>query len=163
MFSMKRDMDTDMSSGPLLGKILLFALPIMAMNILQIMFNAADMIVVGRFSGKEALAAVGATASLVALIVNLFMGLSVGTSVIVAQDYGAERHADVNRSVHTSMAVSIITGFFCYDSGSCFCKPMLTLMGTPDDIIELSIIYMKFSFRIQAVWSITSVLPSCVP
>lgn len=146
MFSMKRDMDTDMSSGPLLGKILLFALPIMAMNILQLMFNAADMIVVGRFSGKEALAAVGATASLVALIVNLFMGLSVGTSVIVAQDYGAERHADVNRSVHTSMAVSIITGFFVMILGLVFCKPMLTLMSTPDDIIELSIIYMRIFF-----------------
>src|SRR5690554_5650249 len=90
----------------LLMNMLLFALPIMAMNILQLMFNAADMIVVGRFSGKTALAAVGATGSLINLLVNLFMGLSVGTSVIVSQDYGAGRHVDVSRAVHTSMTLS---------------------------------------------------------
>ena len=84
MFFTKRDID--MCSGPLFSKILIFALPIMAMNILQLLFNAADMIVVGRFSGSKALAAVGATGALINLIVNLFMGLSVGTSVTVAQD-----------------------------------------------------------------------------
>ena len=78
--------DLDITKGPLFGKILIFALPIMAMNILQLLFNAADMVVVGRFSGAEALAAVGAMWSLINLIVNLFIGLSVGTSVVVAQD-----------------------------------------------------------------------------
>ena len=132
-----KNRDVDMSTGPLLGNILLFALPIMAMNILQLVFNAADMIVVGRFSGREALAAVGATGSLINLIVTLFMGLSVGTSVIVAQDYGANRQVDVSRSVHTSIAVSIISGAIVMIAGIVFCKPLLEIMGTPLDIIDL--------------------------
>ena len=82
----------DMCSGPLFSRIIIFALPIIAMNILQLLFNAADMIVVGRFSGSDALAAVGATGALINLIVNTFMGLSVGTVVIVAQDYGAGKY-----------------------------------------------------------------------
>ena len=90
--------------------MLVFALPIMAMNMLQLLFNAADMIVVGRYSGSQALAAVGATGSLINLIVNLFMGLSVGTSVIVAQDFGAEKPDEISRSVHTSITVSAING-----------------------------------------------------
>ena len=100
----------DMCSGPLFKKILLFSLPIMAMNLLQLLFNAADMIVVGQFSGKEALAAVGATGALINLIINTFMGLSVGTSVVVAQDYGAQDWNGVSRSVHTSILLSIIGG-----------------------------------------------------
>ena len=144
MFFKKRDID--MSNGPLFINMLSFALPIMAMNILQLLFNAADMIVVGRFSGSEALAAVGATGSLINLIVTLFMGLSVGTSVIVAQDYGADRHADVNRSVHTSITISIIGGLIVMVAGIIFCKPLLELMGTPEDIIQLSILYMRIYF-----------------
>lgn len=144
MFFKKRDID--MSNGPLFGNMLVFALPIMAMNILQLLFNAADMIVVGRFAGREALAAVGATASLINLIVTLFMGLSVGTSVIIAQDYGADRHADVNRSVHTSIAVSIIGGLVVMAAGMVFSKPLLEMMGTPKDIISLSVLYMKIYF-----------------
>ncbi|HHT65488.1 MAG TPA: MATE family efflux transporter [Clostridiales bacterium] len=141
-----KNRDVDMSTGPLFGNILLFALPIMAMNILQLVFNAADMIVVGRFSGREALAAVGATGSLINLIVTLFMGLSVGTSVIVAQDYGANRQVDVSRSVHTSIAVSIISGAIVMIAGIVFCKPLLEIMGTPLDIIDLSELYMKIYF-----------------
>ncbi len=95
---------------PLLGSMFKFALPIMAMNILQLAFNAADMIVVGRFEGSLALAAVGATGSLINLIINLFMGLSVGTAVIVAQDYGARRIEGIRQSVHTSIAISMVTG-----------------------------------------------------
>ncbi len=135
-----------MDSGPLLSNMLIFALPIMAMNILQLLFNAADMIVVGRFSGREALAAVGATGSLINLIVTLFMGLSVGTSVIVAQDHGADRQMDVSRSVHTSIAISIIGGLIVMVVGVIFCKPLLEMMGTPKDIISLSIIYMRIYF-----------------
>jgi hypothetical protein len=141
-----KNRDVDMSTGPLFGNILLFALPIMAMNILQLVFNAADMIVVGPFSGREALAAVGATGSLINLIVTLFMGLSVGTSVIVAQDYGADRHADVSRSVHTSIAVSIIGGAIVMIAGIVFCKPLLEMMGTPWILSDLSELYMKIYF-----------------
>jgi len=112
--------EMDMCSGPLFSKILIFSLPIMAMNILQLLFNAADMIVVGRFSGSKALAAVGATSSLINLLVNLFIGLSVGTSVIVAQDYGAGKPDAVSRSVHTSIAISIICGIIVMVMGLVF-------------------------------------------
>lgn len=138
--------DKDMCNGPIFGKMVLFALPIMAMNILQLMFNAADMVVVGRFSGKEALAAVGATGAIINLIVNLFMGLSVGTSVIVAQDRGAERPDAVSRSVHTSITLSIIAGIIVMVLGLLLCQPLLIMVGTPLDIIDLSTIYMKIYF-----------------
>lgn len=136
----------DMCNGPLFRKILIFALPIMGMNILQLLFNAADMVVVGRFSGSEALAAIGATGSLINLIVNLFMGLSVGTSVMVAQDYGAGESKGISRSVHTSIAISIIGGLFVMLVGVVFCKPLLDMMGTPEDIFNLSVQYMKIYF-----------------
>jgi putative MATE family efflux protein len=141
-----RNREMDMCSGPLFSKILIFALPIMAMNILQLLFNAADMVVVGRFSGSEALGAVGATGSLINLIVTLFMGLSVGTSVIVAQDYGAGQQEAVSRSVHTSIAISIIGGLVVMVVGIVFCEPLLKIMGTPEDIINLSVLYMKIYF-----------------
>ena len=138
--------DLDTHSGPLFSRMLIFALPIMAMNILQLLFNAADMIVVGRFSGSEALAAVGATGPLINLIVNLFMGLSVGTSVIVAQDYGAGKPEAVSRSVHTSIAVSAISGVFVMVAGLALCEPLLDFMGTPEDIIDLSVLYIRIYF-----------------
>lgn len=138
--------DMDMCSGPLFSKILIFALPIMAMNILQLLFNTADMVVVGRFSGSEALAAVGATGPLINLIVNLFMGLSVGTSVIVAQDYGAGHSDAVSRSVHTSIAISIIGGLIVMVMGLALCNPLLEMMGTPEDIFGLSVLYLKIYF-----------------
>lgn len=140
----KRDMD--MCSGPLFSKILIFSLPIMAMYILQLMFNTADMVVVGRFSGSKALAAVGATGSLINLIITLFMGLSVGTTVIVAQDFGANNREAVSRSVHTSIAVSIIGGLIVMVAGIVLCKPLLIMMGTPKDIIDLSVLYMEIYF-----------------
>ncbi|HKM42535.1 MAG TPA: MATE family efflux transporter [Limnochordia bacterium] len=123
-----------------------FALPIMAMNILQLAFNAADMIVVGRFDGSLALAAVGATGSLINLIVNLFMGLSVGTAVVVAQDYGARRTESIRQSVHTSIAISLIAGVLVAIAGLVLSTPLLQMMGTPEDIIHLSSIYMRIFF-----------------
>lgn len=141
-----RNHDIDMCSGPLFSKILIFSLPIIAMNILQLMFNAADMIVVGRFSGSAALGAVGATGALINLIVNLFMGLSVGTSVIVAQDYGAGQSDAVSRSVHTSITISIIGGLIVMVIGLILCEPLLAMMGTPKDIFNLSVLYMKIYF-----------------
>lgn len=130
----------------LLSSMFRFALPIMAMNILQLAFNAADMIVVGRFDGSRALAAVGATGSLINLIVNLFLGLSVGTAVVVAQDYGARRAEDVRQSVHTSIAISIAGGILVGIVGIVLSTPLLRMMGTPDDIIQLSTLYMKIFF-----------------
>lgn len=141
-----RNHDMDMCSGPLFSKMIIFTLPILAMNILQLLFNFADMIVVGRFRGSDALAAVGATATLIFLIINLFIGLSVGTSVIVAQEYGAGRGAAVSKSVHTSIAVSIIGGLLVMVLGLILCKPLLIVMGTPEDIIHMSITYMRIFF-----------------
>jgi len=126
--------------------MLIFALPIMAMNLLQLLFNAADMVVVGRYAGSQALAAVGATGSLINLIVNLFMGLSVGTSVVVAQDFGAERPDEISRSVHTSITVSAIAGMLVMVLGLLLCNPLLRSMGTPSDIIHLSALYTRIYF-----------------
>ncbi|HBG00125.1 MAG TPA: MATE family efflux transporter [Firmicutes bacterium] len=131
---------------PLLSTMFGFALPIMAMNILQLLFNAADMIVVGQFEGSRALAAVGATGSLINLIVNLFMGLSVGTAVVVARDYGARRVEGIRQSVHTSIAVSMVTGVIVAILGIVLSTPLLQMMGTPEDIIHLSTLYMKIYF-----------------
>ncbi len=145
-FMVSRVHTLDMCNGPLFQKLLTFALPIFAMNILQLLFNAIDMVVAGRFVGSIALAAVGATGSLISLIVNFFMGLSVGTSVIVAQDYGANQPEGVRRSVHTSIFVSLISGLFVMGIGLIFCEPLLVMMGTPEDIVGLSTLYMKIYF-----------------
>ena len=136
----------DVTSGPLLKQMLLFSMPILAMTCLQLLFNAADMVVVGRFSGKEALAAVGATGALINLLVGAFMGLSAGTSVVVAQNYGAKDWDGVSRGVHTSILLSIIGGVVVTAIGIVFCAPLLRWMGTPDNIIDLSILYMKIYF-----------------
>jgi len=143
---MKQQSELNMTSGPLLKPMLLFSLPIMAMNVLQLLFNAADMVVVGRFAGSDALAAVGSTGALINLLINLFMGLAVGTSVIVAQDYGAQRYGDVSRSVHTSIAVSLIGGIAISIVGITLCRPLLRLMGTPENILDKSVLYMRIYF-----------------
>jgi len=142
----RRLLKLDIGKGSLFSQMLVFAVPIMAMNLLQLLFNAADMIVVGRYSGSQALAAVGATGSLINLIVNLFMGLSVGTSVIVAQDFGAEKPEEISRSVHTSIVVSAIAGVLVMILGLSVCTPLLRSMGTPDDIIHLSVLYTRIYF-----------------
>ena len=141
-----RPQNLDATQGPIFRKFLLFAFPIMIMNLLQLLFNAADMIVVGRVAGSDALAAVGATAPLINLIVNLFMGLSVGTSVIVAQDRGAGHPEQIRRSVHTSVAISIVGGVLVMVTGFVFCVPLLGAMGTPDNIFDQSVLYMRIYF-----------------
>lgn len=104
------------------------------------------MIVVGQFAGVEPLAAVGATGALINLIINLFMGLSVGTSVVIAQDYGAGNSEELKNSVHTSIAISIILGIFVMIIGLSLCEPLLIIMGTPEDILDLADLYMKIYF-----------------
>ncbi len=136
----------DMVNGPLAGKLLLFALPLMASSILQLLFNAADVIVVGRFAGKEALAAVGSTSSLINLLVNLFIGFSVGTNVVVARDLGAGRQEDVRRSVHTSVTLALISGLILLAVGTLLCRQMLELMDSPADVIDLSTLYLRIYF-----------------
>lgn len=141
-----RVLDRDFSQGPLFKKFVLFSLPILAMNLLQLMFNAVDMVVAGRYIGNMALAAVGATGALISLLVNLFMGLSVGTSVVVAQDFGAGDHKSVSRVVHTSVHLSLLGGVVVMIIGFLLCEPILGMMGTPEDIVDHATLYMKVYF-----------------
>ena len=143
---MKKKYEIDMCNGPLLGKILLFSLPLIASGILQLLFNAADMIVAGRYAGSVALAAVGATSSLINLLINVFMGLSVGTNVAVAHYYGAKREEDLSQTIHTSISLSLVCGAFLMIVGIVLAAPLLTLMGTPADVLPHSVSYMRIYF-----------------
>ena len=136
--------EMDMTSGPLLPKVLLFSLPLIASGILQLLFNAADMVVVGRWAGKECLAAVGSTGSLINLMVNVFIGLSVGGSVAVAKSFGAGDPAAVHKAVHTAMTLAIIAGLTVGLIGFVFCRPLLKLMDNP--VLDLATTYMKIYF-----------------
>lgn len=135
-----------MTNGPVFGKIIRFSIPLMLTGLLQLFYHAADMIVVGRFSGSDALAAVGSTSSLTQLIINVFMGLSVGTSVAVAQSLGAKDNKAVSDTVHTSISIGLICGVFVALFGFFMSKTFLVAMDTPLDIIEKSTIYMKIHF-----------------
>lgn len=135
-----------MCNGPLAGKILLFYFPLMLSGILQLLFNAADIAVAGRFAGNEALAAVGSTSSLTNLLVNLFIGLSVGANVLVARFYGAGKTDELKSMVQTAVATSVIGGVILVFLGFFVSKPALTLMGTPTDVIAHSVLYMRIYF-----------------
>ena len=136
--------EMDMTNGALLPKVLMFSLPLIASGILQLLFNAADMVVVGRWAGKECLAAVGSTGSLINLMVNVFIGLSVGGSVSVAKAFGANDPAEVHKSVHTAMSLAIIAGLAVGLIGFLFCRPLLKLMDNP--VLDLATTYMKIYF-----------------
>lgn len=138
--------EIDMCNGPLLGKILIFYVPLMLSGILQLLFNAADIVVVGRFAGNESLAAVGATSSLTNLIVNLFIGLSVGANVLVARFYGAGQKNELKSMVQTALATAAISGILLIFIGFFVSKPALGMMGTPDDVIDHSVLYMRIYF-----------------
>ncbi len=138
--------EIDMCNGPLAGKILLFYFPLMLSGILQLLFNAADIAVAGRFAGNEALAAVGSTSSLTNLIVNLFIGLSVGANVLVARFYGAGQAEELKGMVQTAVATSVIGGIVLIFVGFFVSKPALTLMGTPEDVLVHSVLYMQIYF-----------------
>jgi len=138
--------EIDMCRGSIFSKIALFSVPLILTGILQLLYNAADIIVVGQFAGKEALAAVGSTGSLTNLIVNLFMGLSIGTSVVVSRFYGARDHKSIREAVHTSITVSAIAGVILAVVGFSLSRPMLTLMDTPADVIDGSVRYMRIIF-----------------
>ncbi|MDO4459268.1 MAG: MATE family efflux transporter [Clostridia bacterium] len=136
----------DMTHGPLLGKIIRFAIPVMLSGCLQLLFNAADMVVVGKFAGPTSLAAVGSTGALINLVVGLFMGLSIGANVLVARYYGAGQHKDLSETVHTAILASVMFGFVLIFLGIVVARPMLTLMGTPADVIDKSVLYMRIYF-----------------
>lgn len=138
--------EIDMCSGPLAGKILLFYVPLMLSSILQLLFNAADIAVAGNFAGDDALAAVGSTGSLTNLLVNLFIGLSVGANVLVARFYGAGRTEELKDTVQTAVATAVIGGILLVFLGFLVSKPALAIMGTPEDVIAQSVLYMRIYF-----------------
>lgn len=136
----------NMSDGPILSKMLLFALPLLASSLLQLLFNAADIIVVGRFAGDDSLAAVGSTTSLVNLLVNLFMGCSVGANVLVARYFGARQRKELSETIHTTMALSIVSGIALTIIGIVGAPVILRLMKTPEEVLNLSVIYLRTYF-----------------
>ncbi len=136
----------EMTSGSLWKNIIVYTVPIILTGLLQLMFNAADLIVVGRFCGSISLAAVGATGALTNLIVNLFIGFSIGAGVVVAQAAGAGDDGQVSRVVHTAIPMSFVSGLFLTALGIAFARPLLEMMATPEDVIGLSSSYMRFYF-----------------
>lgn len=138
--------DLDMTSGPLLPQIIRFALPLMATSVLQLLYNAADVAVVGQFAGAQSLAAVGSTSSLINLLTNLFIGLSLGGNVVIAHAHGANDPKRVSDSVHTTIALALISGVLVMILGLLAARPMLLLMGSPEDVIDLAALYMRIFF-----------------
>lgn len=138
--------EIDMCNGPLLGKILVYSIPLMLSGILQLLFNAADIVVVGRFAGSDALAAVGSTGSLINLVVNVFIGLSVGTNVLVARFYGAGQQKELDEVVHTSIMTSLVCGVALILIGCSLTGPALRMMGTPDNVIHDAALYTRIFF-----------------
>lgn len=135
-----------MCNGPLFSKIIFFSVPLMLTGILQLLYNAVNIVVVGRFVGNSALAAVGSTSALINLIVNLFIGLSVGAGVVMANYCGADRYKDANDTVHTAVAVSAISGVILTIFGVLMAKPLLQVTGTPEDVLESAALYMRIYF-----------------
>ena len=138
--------EIDMTNGPLVGKTIRFAIPLALSGILQLLFNAADIIVVGQFVGPQALAAVGSTSALIQLIVNLFIGLSIGVNVLVARYYGAGQRKDLHETVHTAVLVSLVCGVVLIFLGVALSRPLLEMMGTPEDVIGQAVLYMRIYF-----------------
>ena len=138
--------EIDMCNGTIMDKLISFAFPLMLSGILQLMFNAVDIIVVGRFSGSQALAAVGSTTALINVFVNLFIGISLGANVLAARFYAAGREEEMSQTVHTAITLALISGVAMAFVGVLFAKGALELMGTPDDVIGQSTLYMRIYF-----------------
>lgn len=139
--------ELDMSQGSLVRSIVSFSIPYMLTTILQLFYNAADLVVVSRWAGSAAMASVGATSSLTNMLVNFFVGISVGVGVIVSRRYGAHDNEGLSHAVHTSVVLSMIAGAVALIIGVVFSKPLLVWMGTPDDgVLDGAILYMRIIF-----------------
>ena len=134
---------SSMLEGPLLPSVIRYTIPIVLTSVLQLLFNAADLIVVGKFCGSISVGAVGATGSLTSLLVNLFIGLSVGAGVSVAHSIGSKDEEQVRYTVHTAVPLALVCGALLTVIGVLFSGPILVLMGTPENTLPLSAIYMK--------------------
>ncbi len=142
----RKNYEIDMLNGPVMPKLLAFALPLMLSSILQLAFNAADVIVVGRFEGDVALAAVGSPGPLINLLVNLFLGLSVGANVVVAQRIGAGNYRETGKAVHTSMALSLMSGLLVGAVGCLGAEMFLRWMSSPAEVLPLATAYLRIYF-----------------
>ena len=138
--------EIDMCNGSIMDKLISFALPLMLSGILQLMFNAVDIVVVGRFSGSQSLAAVGSTTALINVFTNLFIGISLGTNVLAARFYGAGKTKEMSETVHTSIALALISGVAMAVIGLIFSRWSLEVMGTPEDVIAQATLYMQIYF-----------------
>lgn len=133
----------DMTHGTLWNKILMFALPLAASSILQQLFNSVDTAVVGRFASSQALAAVGSNSSLISLLINLFIGISLGSNVVIAHYIGQKAEQNIEAAIHTAIVVATASGFFVMILGQFIARPVLLLMGTPEDVIDLAVLYLR--------------------
>ena len=135
-----------MCNGTIMDKLISFALPLMVSGILQLMFNAVDIVVVGRFSGSQALAAVGSTTALINVFTNLFIGVSLGANVLAARFYASGKHKEMSETVHTAITLALISGIAMSVVGLVFSRWALVVMGTPSDVIDQSTLYMRIYF-----------------
>ena len=143
----KKTYEINMTEGPILKKIIMFALPMIAGNLLQLLYNTADLVVVSRWTGSTAMASVGATSSLTNLIINLCVGLAVGGSILISRAFGGGDREGLQKGVHTAMCLSLIVGFTAMIVGLLATRPMLTLMGTPEgSVLEGAVLYMSIYF-----------------
>lgn len=142
----KNKYEIDMCNGSIMDKLISFSLPLMLSGILQLMFNAVDIVVVGRFSGSQALAAVGSTTALINIFTNLFIGISLGANVLAARFYASGKEKEMSETVHTAITLALNSGIIMAVVGLVLAKLALELMGTPSDVIELSTLYMRIYF-----------------
>ena len=138
--------EIDMCNGSIMDKLISFSLPLMLSSILQLMFNAVDIIVVGRFDSSQALAAVGSTTALISIFTNLFIGISLGANVLAARYFAAGREKEMSEAVHTSITLALVSGILMIFIGIGMTRPALEMMDTPGDVIDLSVTYMRIYF-----------------
>ena len=138
--------EIDMCNGSIMDKLISFSLPLMVSGMLQLMFNAVDIVVVGRFTGSSALAAVGSTTALIAVFTNLFIGISLGANVLAARFYATDRKQEMSETVHTSVLFALLSGAVMAFVGLLMAKPALEMMGTPENVIAQSVLYMRIYF-----------------
>ena len=142
----KNKYEIDMCNGTIMDKLISFSIPLMLSGILQLMFNAVDIVVVGRFSGSQALAAVGSTTALINVFTNLFIGISLGANVLAARYYATGKTKEMSETVHTAIALALVSGVAMAVIGVVFARGALEIMGTPDDVIAKSTLYMQIYF-----------------
>ena len=144
--SSKKSYEIDMCNGPILPKLLRFSVPLTLSTMLQLLFNAADVVVVGRYAGDNSLAAVGSNTALINLLTNLFLGLSIGANILAARHYGAREDEELSKTVHTSILLSIYSGILLSIVGVCGARVILEWMQCPDDVLGLATIYLRIYF-----------------